>query len=293
MSFEALIAASQRLNSSMEALAALAAELRLRRDSGHVDPRVRDLLQKIVSEIDPQLLDGVDAQQQAVALAFITAFFRQAVDLLENPSRPPGWLYDDPVVLQSQGHASRLVVRGIEALATRTPDLQATLKRPGVFLDVGTGVGLLAIEAAQSWPTFKVVGIDIWEPALELARRNLAGSDVADRVELRSQDVQHLTEQNAYSLAWLAGPFIAPQIVKTSVQRIQRALVAGGWLVFGLYAPQPTMLGEALTNLRIIRGGGHPWTPEEVLTQLRGLGFTQLDAFSPGPPIQFVIGRKA
>jgi len=292
MSFEALIAVSQRLNAAVEELAVLGAELRLRREGGDADPRVRKLLQDIVGQIDPRLLDGVDAQQEAVALAFITAFFRQAVDLLENPGRAPGWLYDDPIVLQSQGQASRLVVRGIEALAARQPGLQEALRRSGAFLDVGTGVGLLAIEAARSWPALEVVGIDIWEPALALARKNIAASEVADRIELRNQDVQHLDERDRYTLAWLAGPFIPLHVVAPALENIHRALTPGGWLVFGLYVPQPSLIGEALTNLRIVRGGGHPWTVDEVLTRLRSLGYEQLDSFSPNPPIQFIVGRK-
>jgi SAM-dependent methyltransferase len=292
MSFESLIAASQSLNASVEALAALGAELRLRRDGSEADPRVRELLQQIVHGIDPNLLEGVDAQQEAVVLAFITAFFRQAVDLLENPERRPGWRFDDPVVLQAQGQASRLVVRGIAAMAAREPGFREALQQPGVFLDVGTGVGLLAIEAARTWPALKIVGIDIWEPALALARRNLAVSDVADRVELRTQDVQHLADRDHYALAWLSGPFIPVEIVKQSLARIHDALEPGGWLVFGLYAPLPNLLGEALTNLRVVRGGGHPWRSDEVLALLRSTGFAQLNAHSPNPPIQFIVGRK-
>ena len=49
---------------------------------------------------------------------------------------------------------------------------------------VGTGVGWLAIEAARSWPALRVVGIDSWEPALILARKNLAQSGVVERVEV-------------------------------------------------------------------------------------------------------------
>jgi precorrin-6B methylase 2 len=292
MSLESLIAASQSLNASVEALAALGAELRLRRDGAEADPRVRELLQQIVQGIDPNLLEGVDAQQEAVVLAFITAFFRQAVDLLENPERKPGWRFDDPIVLQAQGQASRLVVRGIATMAAREPGFREVLQRPGAFLDVGTGVGLLAIEAARTWPALKIVGIDIWEPALALARRNLAASDVADRVELRTQDVQHLSDRDHYALAWLSGPFIPAEIVKQSMARIHDALQPGGWLVFGLYAPQSNLLGEALTNLRVVRSGGHPWRPDEALALLRSAGFAQLNAHSPNPPVQFIVGRK-
>ena len=113
MSFESLMARLQTLNSSVEALAAIGGELRLRRGELNCDPRVRPLIQEVVQLIDPGLLDGIDAEQERTALAFIQTSFRQAADLMENPERAPGWSYADPVILESQGQLSRQIVRGI------------------------------------------------------------------------------------------------------------------------------------------------------------------------------------
>lgn len=179
----------QTLNSSVETLAALGAELRLRCEGLNGDPRVRSLLQAIVEKIDPGLFDGLNPNQEHAALALIHSF-RQAIDLLENPARPPGWIYEDPIILESQAQLSRLIVRSIERVAAQLPDLGLTLCQPGVFLDIGTGVGWLAIEAARAWPALRVVGIDFWEPALNLARKNLTQSGVAARMELRLQRIE-------------------------------------------------------------------------------------------------------
>jgi 2-polyprenyl-3-methyl-5-hydroxy-6-metoxy-1,4-benzoquinol methylase len=85
-------------------------------------------------------------------------------------------------------HGRPLVVCGV----------RATLRQPGAFLDVRTGVGWLAIGAAHSWPARRVVGIDSWEPALTLAHKNLSQSGVADREELRSQRVEHLDDEKTF-----------------------------------------------------------------------------------------------
>jgi SAM-dependent methyltransferase len=292
MSYESLMAASQRLVSSAEALAALGAALRLRRDGTAVDSQVRELLQEVVGAIEPQLFDGVDAKQEGIILAFIEALMYQARDLLEHPGRPPGWVYDDPVVLQAQGQASQRIVQGIEALAKRLPDLHDTLYRPGTFLDIGTGVGMLAIEAARTWPTLNVIGIDVWEPSLALARKNIAGSGMGERVTLRVQDAQQLDDRDTFTLAWLPGPFIPRDVVLRALDRIGSALRSGGWLVFGLFGAPQTPLGEALTRLRIVRGGGHPWSTDEAAQQLRRIGLDRIEVFAPGPPILFVVGRK-
>jgi SAM-dependent methyltransferase len=188
---------------------------------------VRHILQEVVREIDPTVLDGLDPSQEAAALGTIQAFFRQACDLLDNPGRAPGWTYDDPTVLQAQGQLSRMGVRGIEKLAALRPGLQETLRQPGAFLDVGTGVGWLAIEAARCWPALRVVGIDPWDRALALARENVAATGMGSRVELRSQRVELLPDIEAFTLAWLPGPFLSPDIVTPGVQP---AGAQGRWL---------------------------------------------------------------
>src|SRR5690242_3053421 len=123
MSFESLMSELQALNLSVEALAALGAELRLRREGLDGNPRVRSLLQDVVHKINPELLEGLNPNQELAALALIRTSFRQAIDLLESPARPPGWSYEDPVILESQGQASRLIVRSIETVAAQRPDI--------------------------------------------------------------------------------------------------------------------------------------------------------------------------
>jgi SAM-dependent methyltransferase len=292
MSFESLMAASQRLGVSVEALAALGAELRLRQEGLAGDPRVRPLLRDAVKAVDPRLVDGIDPDREATVLALIQTIFRQAADLLESPGRAPAWSYQDPIILQSQGQLSRLIVRGIDALAAERPDLGAMLRRGGAFLDVGTGVGWLAIEAARSWLAMRIVGIDSWEPALALARENLAASGVAERIELRAQRVEHVDDIAAFTLAWLPGPFIAAEIAGRALERIHRALAPGGWLIVGINAPPPGPLEAALTGLRNVRSGGHMWTPGEVEARLRAIGLQGVESFSPGGPILFVVGRR-
>jgi cyclopropane fatty-acyl-phospholipid synthase-like methyltransferase len=61
----------------------------------------------------------------------------------------------------------------------------AALLRDCRFLDIGTGVGWLAIEAAKTWPGMRVVGLDIWEPSLQLAATNISAEGLTDRVTLR------------------------------------------------------------------------------------------------------------
>ena len=291
--FEAMMDRIRRLSVSVEALAALGAELRLRQDRLDGDPQLRPLLTQAVRTLDPRWLEPKDANERRAALALIRTVLRQSLDMLENPARSPGWTCEDSQVLQTQGQLSRIVVRGISALASERPALQAALREHGVLHDVGTGVGWLAIEAARTWPALRVIGLDPWEPALELARRNRAQSDVADRIEFRSQRVEQLGETETVNLAWVPGPFVTRVAVDQALASVHRALVPGGWLIFGLAAAAEDPLEEALVRLRITRSGGHPWTPEEVKEVLRRCDFTEMETFLPRIPVRFVIARRA
>ena len=292
MSFESLMAASRRLSVSVETLAALGAQLRFLQNGLDGDARVRALLTDVVRAVDPQLLEGLERQQQETALALIQTIFRQALDLLENPERVPGWSYEDPDILQSQGQPSWLIVHWIEAIAAQRPELSEVLRRPGAFLDVGTGVGSLAFEAARSWPALRVVGIDPWEPALTLARKNLARSGLAERVELRPQRVERLEDTATFTLAWVPGPFISAEVVDRALEHVRCALAPGGWLIFGFYPIPSAPLGQALARLRILRSGGHPWTSKEVEEKLRALAFERIELYTPAPPIVLAIAQR-
>ena len=98
----------------------------------------------------PGALDGLSQQQISEALAYVTFQIGEATELFHNAGRPPGWVCQDPALLQGLGQASRQNIRSIVALAATRPSLAASLA--GRFLDVGTGVGAMALEAAEAMP---------------------------------------------------------------------------------------------------------------------------------------------
>ena len=161
----------------------------------------------------------------------------------------------------------------------------------GRFIDVGTGVGAMALELAAQCPSAQVVGIDIWEPSLALARANVAASLHAARIEIRAQDVTQLDEPASYTLAWLPAPFLPRPAADTALDRLAAALAPNGHLVVGLYAFPPDRFGAALTALRVVRSGGHVWDVDEMERQLRARNFVDVESWT-NPPTTFVIGRK-
>ena len=57
------------------------------------------------------------------------------------------------------------------------------------ILDIGTGSGNIAVTLAKFLPDAEVVGIDVSQPALDAARRNLQLHGVEDRVRLELLDI--------------------------------------------------------------------------------------------------------
>jgi release factor glutamine methyltransferase len=56
-------------------------------------------------------------------------------------------------------------------------------------IDVGTGSGILAINAALELPSIRIIATDISEPALEIARENARRFEVQERIEFVHSDL--------------------------------------------------------------------------------------------------------
>jgi SAM-dependent methyltransferase len=287
MPFEDVMANMQRMLLATEALAAIGAELTLKQpgqESG--DPGVQAALGAVsaAAGID---LDSLAPPQQAMILGMIRLYFAQADDLLREPGRAPGWTYTDPLVLDGMGRGSMMIPQLLAA--------QPEFGSVDSLLDVGAGVGLLALSAANVWPSATVVGIDVWEPALERARANVKNADLDDRITLRNQNVTDLDDVDAYDCAWLPTFFLDEEAMPPAVSSVKRALRTHGWIVLGLFASPPDPVAQAATKLRTIRGGGSDLDPKRASDLLRKAGYESVRTIEPnGPaPIVFVIGRKS
>ncbi|MFP6708435.1 MAG: hypothetical protein VCE75_20870 [Alphaproteobacteria bacterium] len=85
----------------MEELAALGAALNLAAGQQKADAAISHRIHNVVATLDGGLLDGISKDDANILFSLIRSFFRQALDLIENPGREAEWSFDDPVILQA------------------------------------------------------------------------------------------------------------------------------------------------------------------------------------------------
>jgi tRNA1Val (adenine37-N6)-methyltransferase len=66
------------------------------------------------------------------------------------------------------------------------------LKQNDRVLDMGTGSGVISIIVAVNSPYARVVGLDVQEEMVEMARRSIAMNGLDDRIDVRQGDVRKI-----------------------------------------------------------------------------------------------------
>jgi SAM-dependent methyltransferase len=248
---------------------------------------------------------GLDAVTSGRAKELLTAELRstrlQTADLMERAACGTitlgGWNYSDPDLLEAQGERSAEPVApwaerlfpNLEGLSERLSEATAS------FLDVGTGVGRLTIEMCRHFPNLRVVGIDPFETALTLARRNVAEAGLGRRVELRPERVEDLTDDRCYDLAWVPVMFLPADVAARGLHLVRTALRPSGWAVLGSLAAAGAEIQPAILRLvSHLYGSGGNLSPEQATAMLVAAGYEAVRVLPaiPGVAPRTIIGRR-
>ncbi len=151
---------------------------------------------------------------------------------------------------------------------TETLVREAVAREPRRILEVGVGSGAVCGALALELPEAEIVGTDISESALEIARGNLASLGVAERCELRRADLVSggdfdvLVSNPPYvPTAELAG--LEPEVlhepraaldggadgldvIRRLVEAAPKVLRRGGWLLLEIGAGQGSRVGALM-----------------------------------------------
>jgi SAM-dependent methyltransferase len=287
VSFEDVMATVMRWTTATEALAALGAELSLAQSGQPAPPEIAEALRAVSTAGGVPDISDLAPQQRAIVLGIINLYLHQAQDLVDAPDRAAGWTFTDPVILDGWGRGSTMVPALIAGA-------HADLANVTRFLDVGTGVGLLAVAAASVWPSAEIVGIDLWTLSLERAHDNVAHAGLSHRITLREQDVVDLDEPDAYDCIWVPTFFITEDELERALPGLFRSLRPGGWITVGRFRAAPDPLVEATAMLRTIRGGGVDLDSKRAVELLEQAGCESVHVAPtpPSVPLELIIGQR-
>lgn len=232
-----------------------------------------------------------DPDAAPTTLEFIIRQLNAVLRHVQEAERLPVWLTQDTAMMARAAETSRTIFANLISLSATRPALAAAMK--GRFLDAGVGDGALVIAAADRCPDLKIVGLDVWEPAVATAREKVALSSHADRIQLRLQDMTQIVEREAFSLIWLPSPFLPKSAAPSALDRLTLALRPNGYLVIGRYAPPPGDCDARLGSLEVMRSSSQCWESGALVDCLRERGFRDIETH-PGPPnVELTLGRRS
>ena len=288
---------THRLIISTEALSALGVAIEEQIGGTTLTPKIEAQAKEITRILGvSEELEGASKEALGALLAEIRIAFLNGTKRLHSSTIQPGWTYTEDAILRSYGQNSagiapmlkRSVVPTLEGLAERLDAANAS------FLDIGVGVADISIAMARLWPRLRVVGIDPWEPALTIARENVARAALGDRIELRRQTAEDLPDDDAYDLVWFPALFIHGDQIASALQHAHRSLRPDGWVISGAINKKGEPLEDGLADLRTIYLRGEPLSPSELEALLKESGFDPVQVI-PSPPWSasvLIAGRR-
>ena len=100
--------------------------------------------------------------------------------------------------------------------------LRSDRTAPCRVLDLCTGSGAIAVALARELPAARVVGTDVSEAAVAIARRNVERNAVAERVEVRVGDLWAPVGDEKFDLIVSNPPYIASAVIPTLPPEVRR-----------------------------------------------------------------------
>jgi SAM-dependent methyltransferase len=279
-------------------LTALAAILEAKATGTQLDPTLAAVAQGLLEQVGAGgYADSLSPQEASMSAAMIRAIYLMDAKMLSASTRAKTWSHPEPEILNAIGNAARTHAASFtRALVPLCDGLAERLSAPTArLLDVGVGVAGTACALAQMWPELKIVGIDVWQPSLRLARENIDNAGLANRIEIREQSVDAFDEKNNYDACYFPVHFIPERFARPGLARILAALRPGGWIATGAtpFEDMPPPVA-ALHRLRETQWGSPLWTIDQTEQALRDAGFVDLRRAppQPGPPVIWIVGRK-
>lgn len=229
--------------------------------------------------------------------ADIAGTFGQTRALVKEAGRgtvAPGWRHLDPEVIRSQAALSYdVAMRMARPMKEAWPDLAALLEREGaVLVDVGVGGAGGSIAFCKSFPKLRVVGIDPLPLALIEARVNVAQHGMKERIELRAQRGDELTDEHAFDVAFLPAQFLNDEAFVATLERLKTALKPDGAIMTAAWRDVGESRASAVSRLRVELWGAGPRTAADATKMLERAGYRDIRVGPPSGDIVPIVARR-
>lgn len=153
-----------------------------------------------------EVLTGRDSLNYLAPFARLMVGIVRPVPAVLESFRSGGVPYADFDADFCEGQSEMNRVQFIDLLGSEwlpaVPDVHARLQAdpPARVADVACGTGWSSLALAAAYPKARVDGFDLDEYSIELERRNLAGTDLADRVSFEVRDAADPGSRKGYEL---------------------------------------------------------------------------------------------
>jgi len=116
----------------------------------------------------------------------------------------------------------------------------------GTLLDVGTGPGWLLLAIHERNAALRLVGVDVSRAMVEKARANVAAAGLADRIEIREGNANHLPfAEGSFDIVVSTGSIHHWKEPTEGLNEIHRVLRPSGWaLMYDLVSNTPRAVLE-------------------------------------------------
>lgn len=239
--------------------------------------------------LQPPARDSLLATVRTVSLQS-----HQMIDDAKGRRLTTGWSSPDPELLLAQGLAGTAVIPGMAQMVLQLDGMAERLRRStAAFLDVGTGVATIAIEICRLFPMMHAVGLEPHAVSMAQARRRVVAAGLENRIELRAQRLEDMTDKESFDLVWIPQMFLPRVVLERGLRTAWAALRPGGWIVLPTFSTPGRGLSASLRRLRTLQFGGDPQLYQEQLVELlTEANFTRVQVVTPGPGATAIVGQR-
>jgi acetylserotonin N-methyltransferase len=170
------------------------------------------------------------------------------------------------------------------------------LSRFQTICDLGGATGHLAVAACERYGTMRGIVFDL-PPACETARRMLAGTRVAGRIEVVAGDffTDELPRADLYALGRILHDW-SEERIRALLGRIHAALPSGGGLLVAEALLDDDRTGPVYAQMQslnmLVCTEGRERSAREYRELLEGAGFTQVESRRTGAPLDATLAIK-